>query len=182
VLMTAGRFGGDDLHQALVQRLDRTADRRTRDWLLDGIASARAPELLDENVSLATSGKLNPREISDLLTTEWRRRPDVPLDLPVARERILAGIDHSWDRLVQLMPRGALHKFFDVTGHGCSPGERADGERVFGPRAPTALGGPRAFAIALERLDLCIDERARDVPELERFFPAPRPAKAVTSG
>ena len=182
VLMTAGRFGGDDLHQALVQRLDRTADRRTRDWLLDGIASARAPELLDENVALATSGKLNPREISDLLTTEWRRRPDVPLDLPVARERLLAGVDGSWDRLVALMPRGALFKFFDVTGHGCSPGERADGERVFGPRAPKLLGGPRAFAIALERLDLCVDERARELPELERFFPTPRPATAVTGG
>jgi alanyl aminopeptidase len=179
VLMTAGRFGGGDFHQALVQRLDRTADRQTRDWLLDGIASARLPDLQDENVALATSSKLNPREIKDLLTTDWRRRPDVPLDSPVARERILAGIDHSWDRLVALMPRGALFKFFDVTGHGCSPGERADGERVFGPRAPAALGGPRAFAIALERLDLCIDERAREVPELERFFPAPRPERAL---
>jgi len=182
VLMTAGRFGGTDLHQALVQRLDRTADRQIRDWLLDGIASARLPELQDENVALATSGKLNPREITDLLTTEWRRRPDVPLDFPVARERILTGVGRSWDRLVELMPRGALHKFFEVTGHGCSPGERADGERVFGPRAQTALGGPRAFANALERLDLCIDQRAREVPELERFFPVPRPANAVTGG
>jgi alanyl aminopeptidase len=182
VLVTAARSGGRDLHQALVQRLDRTADRRTRDWLLDGIASARLPELQDENVALATSGRLNPREIADVLSTEWRRRPEVPLDLPAVRERILAGVDRSWDRLVALMPRGALFKFFDVTGHSCSPGERAEAERVFGPRAPTVLGGPRAFAIALERLDLCVEERAREVPELERFFAPPPPARAATGG
>ena len=49
------------------QRLDRTADVDSRDWLLEGLASTRVPELLDDNVALATSGRLNPREISKLL-------------------------------------------------------------------------------------------------------------------
>ncbi|MGZ6060648.1 MAG: M1 family metallopeptidase, partial [Myxococcaceae bacterium] len=67
VLRTATRSGGRDLQQALVQRLDRTADRQTREWLLEGLAATRVPELLDENVTLAASGQLNPREISNLL-------------------------------------------------------------------------------------------------------------------
>ncbi|HVP62861.1 MAG TPA: M1 family metallopeptidase [Myxococcaceae bacterium] len=181
VLMTAGRFGGRDLHQALVQRLDRTADIDTRDWLLEGLASTRVPELLDDNVALATSGRLNPREITKLLTG-GRKEAEPPLDSVVGRSRVLAGVDRSWSTLVALMPRGGLTRFFALAGESCSVDERAEGERVFGPRVKSILGGPRRFALALERLDLCSDQRTREVPTLEKFFPEPRPTRAATGG
>jgi len=181
-LRTAGRFGGRDLHQALVQRLDRTANRRTRDWLLGGISSTRVPELLDRNVALATSGRLNPREMAFVLTGEKRRQAYGPLDTESARARILAGVDRSWDTLVALTSRGGIHRFFALASESCSPGERAETERVFGPRVRSVLGGPRDFSLALERLDLCIDQRAREAPELERFFRPAGPTRAGTGG
>ncbi len=182
VLQTAGRFGGRDLHQALVQRLDRTRDIDTRDWLLEGLASTRAPELLDQNVALATSGRLDPREIAQLLVGEKWKKSQPPTDSPVGRSRTLAGIDRSWDALVALMPRGGLSRFFTLAGESCSADERAEAERVFGHRVTSVLGGPRRFALALEKLDLCIAQRTREVPELERFFAAPRPTRAATGG
>ena len=183
VLQAASRFGGRDVHQALVERLERTADTRVRGWLLDGIASTREPALLDDNVSLAISGRLNPREIGKLLTGgKWRGGVEAPLDSAVGRARTLAGMEVSWDTLVALMPRGALARFFSVAGASCSADERAEAEQVFGPKVKSVLGGPRRFSAALERLDLCMDERSREVPELEKFFPSPRPASAGTGG
>ena len=181
-LTVAGRFGGRDLHQALIQRLDRTADLDARDWLLDGLASTRVPELLDENVALAISGRLNPREIGRLLATGKWKEVEPPLDSTVGRSRMLAGIDRSWDTLVALMPRGGLTRFFSAIGESCSADERAEAERVFGPRVKHILGGPRRFALALERLDLCMGRRAREVTELERFFSSPRPRTTSATG
>ena len=182
VLMIAGHFGGRDLHTALEQRLDRTTDLDIRDWLLGGMAGTRVPELLDENVAIATSGRLDPREISRLLTGNKYRDVEPPLDSTIGRARTMAGIDRSWDTLVALMPRGGLSRFFALASQSCSADERAEAERVFGPRVKSVLGGPRRFALALENLDLCVAERAREVPELERFFPAPRTPRATTGG
>ncbi len=181
VLRTATRSGGRDLQQALVQRLDRTDDRQTREWLLEGLAATRVPELLDENVTLAASGRLNPREISNLISG-GRQGTAPPLDWATGRERMLAGIDRSWDALTALMPRGALTRYFAVVSQSCSQGERAEAERVFGPRVKNMLGAPRRFSGALERLDLCIDERTREVPQLERFFAPRHPARAAVGG
>ncbi len=182
VLTIAGRFGGRDLHTALEQKLGRTADLDSRDWLLGGMAATRVPELLDENVALSTAGRLDPREISRLLTGDKYREVDPPLDSTIGRARTVAGIDRSWDRLVSLMPRGGLTRFFALARESCSTDERAEAERVFGRRAKDVLGGPRRLALALENLDLCVAERTREVPELERFFPAPRTPRAATGG
>jgi len=182
VLVTAGRFGGRDLHQALQQKLDRTEDTETRDWLLGGMAGTRMPELLDANAALASSGRLNPKEISKLLTGSRYREQEPPLDSTIGRARTLSAIDRSWDTLVTLMPRGGLSRFFTLVSHSCSSDERAEAERVFGPRVKGILGGPRRFALSLERMDLCIAERSRDVPELERFLGPPRPSAGSASG
>jgi aminopeptidase N len=182
VLVTAGRFGGRDFHQALAQRLDRTQDTEVRDWILGGLAGTRAPELLDENMALATSGRLNPKEIGKVLLGGKYREIEPPLDSTIGRATTLAGVDRSWDTLVTLMPRGGLSRFFSLASQSCSQNERAEAERVFGPRVKSVLGGPRRFAISLERLDLCMAERSRDVPELERFFPAARTPRAATGG
>jgi hypothetical protein len=119
VLQVASRFGGRDVHQALVERLDRTADIRVRGWLLDGIASTRVAALLDENVALATSGQLNPREIGKLLIGgKWRGRRPRSIRRwagPDARRRAL------WDPTVA-SARGA-RPFFAVAGASC--GRRA---------------------------------------------------------
>jgi alanyl aminopeptidase len=182
VLMTAGRFGGRDFHQALEQRLDRTQDTEVRDWILGGLSGTRVPELLDANVALATSGRLNPKEIGKVLLGSKYREIEPPLDSTLGRARTLAGVDRSWDTLVTLLPRGGLSRFFALASQSCSQDERAEAERVFGPRVKSVLGGPRRFAISLERLDLCMAERSRDVPELERFFPAARTPRAATGG
>jgi alanyl aminopeptidase len=182
VLVTAGRFGGRDLHQALSQRLDRTTDIDTRDWLLEGLASTRVPELLDENVALATSERVNPRETTKILAGGKWKDLEPPLDSTIGRSRMMAGIDGSWDILVRRLPRGALTRLLSVVSESCSMDERAEGERVFGPRARSMLGGPRRFAGALETLDLCMAQRSREVPELEKFFPAPRTARPPVGG
>jgi alanyl aminopeptidase len=182
VLTTASQLGGRDLHQAFTQRLDRTADVDSRDWLLEGLASTRVPGLLDDNVALATSGRLNPREISKLLVGGRWKEVAPPADSAIGRSRMLTGVDRTWDTLVTLMPRGGLSRFLALAGQSCSAEERAESERVFGPRAKSILGGPRRFALALEKLDLCVTQRTREVPELEKFFPPPRPSRAATGG
>ena len=181
-LTTASQLGDRDLHQAFTQRLDRTADVDSRDWLLEGLASTRVPELLDDNVALATSGRLNPREISKLLVGGRWKEVAPPADSAIGRSRMLTGVDRTWDTLVTLMPRGGLARFLALAGQSCSADERAESERVFGPRAKSILGGPRRFALALEKLDLCVTQRTREVPELEKFFPPPRPSRSATGG
>ncbi|HTS80342.1 MAG TPA: M1 family metallopeptidase [Myxococcaceae bacterium] len=181
VLRTASRSGGRPVHDALAQKLAGTSDRQTRDWLLSGLGGTRVPELVDENVQLAASGKLNPREIGALLLGDYRTR-ESNLDWAGGRQALLAGLDHTWDTMVTLMPRGALVRFYVVATQSCSAGERVEAERVFGSRVKSVLGGPRRLSAALERLDLCIDQRTREVPELEKFFAAPPPSARTASG
>ncbi|HZJ54129.1 MAG TPA: M1 family metallopeptidase, partial [Myxococcaceae bacterium] len=182
VLTTAGQVSGRDLHQALAQRLDRTADVDTRDWLLEGLSSTRVPELLDDNLALATSGRLNPREVVKLLVGGKWKEVAPPADSTIGRARMLAGVDRNWDTLVAVMPRGGLTRFLSLVGESCSGDERAEAERIFDSRASRMLGGPRRFARALERLDLCMAQRSREVPDLETFFAPSHPSRAATGG
>jgi alanyl aminopeptidase len=170
VMRTAGRFGSTDFHQALVEKLGRTTDRRDREWLLDAISGTRDPGLLDDNVALALSGRLDPRERQRVVAGARRGPPGGPLEVASTRARILQGLDAHWDALVAGLPRGGVARLFRVSAESCSPAERATVERVFGPRVQFVLGGPRALAQAMERLDLCVAENSREEPELERFL------------
>jgi alanyl aminopeptidase len=180
LMRTAGRFGTADFHRALLDKLERTATRRDRNWLLDGISAARDGALLDENVALAVSGKLDSEEVFKVLTGwGFGRRPrnlpsnTPPLDVEASRSRISAGIDSNWDALTAKDIRGSSLGVFRVVERSCSPEERGSAERLFAPRIPLILGGQRLFAQALERSDLCIVQKSREEAELERFFARP---------
>jgi alanyl aminopeptidase len=182
VMRTAGRFGSADFHMALVEKLGRTTDRRDREWLLDAISGTRDPALLDDNVALALSGKLDPREAQRLLAGARRGPPGGPLEVDSTRARILRGLDGHWGALVARLPRGAVSRLFRVAAQSCSAEERAAAEGVFRPRVQSVLGGPRALAQAMEKLDLCTAQKAHQEPELERFLISAPRAKASAPG
>ena len=178
VMETAGRAGGAPFHDQLVKRLGESHERRQRGWLLDGIASTVDPGRLDSNVALAASGALEPREMERLLAGKYREA-DPPVDSPHTRAAVLAGVDSHWDSLVRLMPPGSLGWLFRLASTSCSQEERARAEQVFGPRAEAALGGPRWLAQSLEALDLCIAQKQREVPSLQRFFAPSGPPRVA---
>jgi len=176
VMEVAGKSGDARFHDRLAGRLDQTTDLRERGWLLDGLASTRDPALLDANLALATSGKLNPAELTRLLSGQRYRREDPPADWGPARMQLMAGVGTRWDALTQLLPRGGVAALFKLARSSCSSEERARAEEVFRPHVDSVLGGPRLLAQAEESLDLCIAQKQREVPSLQQFFAPFQPA------
>ena len=178
VMEVAGKSGNAGFRDRLAGRLDNTTDLKERGWLLDGLSATRDSALLEANLVLAASGKLNPAELTRLLTGQRYRREDPPADWGPARMQLMAGVGARWEVLTELMPRGGVAALYKLVRASCSAEERARAEEVFRPHVETVLGGPRQLAQAEESLDICIAQKQRDVPSLQQFFapfqPAPR--------
>lgn len=94
------------------------------------------------------------------------------LDNQATRLGALAWLDANYDAL---FARGAQDNFDRLPGWGdggCSAEERTRFVAVFAQRVAKLDGGPRSYAEALERIELCIAYRAAQEPSLPAWHKA----------
>jgi cytosol alanyl aminopeptidase len=96
------------------------------------------------------------------------------LQYPETRELPFQFVQQNIDKLLEVIPRevgedyGALLPF--AGGGFCDASHRAGLQRFFADRIQQFNGGPRNLTQVLERIDLCIAERRKLLPELSTFM------------
>ncbi len=161
-LTIAGTFGDASLHSRLVERLKSSPDRAIRARLLRGLSSFRDPALVKENLALVEAAPVDPRELSVLLfgALEW----------PATRELAFQAVSEHFDLFASRLPERSVGVLFYTGSAFCDPQHRAAVEAAFAPRAEKALGGKRELAQTLEVVDLCIANRAVQVPSVSAYL------------
>ena len=160
---TAGRDGGA-LYAHLVTVARSTSVAAERRDILDALGAFRDPVLARQATALLLTG---PFEAQDAL-----RILGAQLENEATRLDALAWVDANYDAL---FARGAQDNFDRLPGwaeRGCSAEEKARFVRAFAQRMPKVDGGPRSYASALERIELCIAYRAAQAPLLSAWLAA----------
>lgn len=171
-LIIAGRFGDAGLHATLVDRLKTSPDRATRDRLVIALASFRDPALVKANLALVEAAPVDPRELTVLLRGSRTSSPPLvgPLAWPDTRELVFRFVNEHFDVIASRLPEGSAGQLLLLQATFCDTQHRAAVEAAFGPRAEKVLGGKRTLAQTLEYIDLCIADRAVQLPSITRYL------------
>jgi hypothetical protein len=92
------------------------------------------------------------------------------LATPSTRRLVYDFVKEQLDALLTRMPPQAWRSLVQVGVAQCDAALKADMEAVFKERISTLPGGPRVFAQALERLDLCAQQRETHRPGVVQFL------------
>jgi alanyl aminopeptidase len=149
----------------LAAALPKETDRPRRYDLTDAIAGVRDPARVKQALAFALDPGLDGREKTRLLEGV-RREPG-----PIAAEQAFFR-DHL-DEVVASLPEQGKAKLAEIVTRACDAATRdALATRVTDTFTKT-LGGPRAVAQAIERMDQCIAQKALLAPALAKRFGAP---------
>ena len=149
-------------HYVAVAKVARFA-RERRD-LIRALGGFRDPALARRAAQLMLEGPFDANEA--LLILEGQLENDA------TRPGALAWLDRNYQAL---FARGARDNFDALPGwasDGCSAGEKELFVAAFAKRMKDVDGGPRSYAKALERIDLCIAYRAVQEPALSGWLAA----------
>ncbi len=160
----AGNFGDATLHTALVERVKSSQDRATRTRLLTALAAFRDPAMVKANLALLEAAPIDPRELVRLLYGT--------LHYPGAADLAFHEVSEHFDLLASREPERTVTNLFLAGVAFCDAKHRAAVEAAFGPRAEKVLGGKRVLAQTLETIDLCIANRAVQVPSITPYLAA----------
>ena len=150
-LSAAARYGDRTLFERFYEAAKQATDRRDRQRLLSALASFRDPALVQRDLALVTSDEFDIREAMGLLFGG--------LAAPSTQRLVYEFVKERFDALLTRMPPQAGRSLVQVGVAQCDAALKADMEAVFKDRISTLPGGPRVFAQALERLDLCAQQR-----------------------
>jgi alanyl aminopeptidase len=99
-------------------------------------------------MAIALTDEFDPREAVWLVGSAF--------DNDETRELAFEFVKHNLSALLARLPDYYGAGFIDLSDSFCDEAHRADAEAFFKDKAPTYLGGPRALAQTLEKVDLCI--------------------------
>ena len=150
-LGAAARYGDRTLFERFYVAAKQATDRRDRQRLLSALASFRDPALVQRALAVVLSDKFDIRETMGLLFGGLAAPPTRRLVYEFVKERLNA--------LLPRMPSQAGRYLVQVGGAQCDAALKSDVEAVFKDRISMLPGGPRVFAQALERLNLCAQQR-----------------------
>jgi alanyl aminopeptidase len=165
LLEVAARTAGSDaaaLYAHMVAAATATRDSGERRDLLAALGAFRDPALAAQAAQLMLTGPFEPRAALLILRGQ--------LEGETTRAGTLAWLDRNYDAL---MSRGAHDDFDGLPGWAdgaCSDEERNLFVAAFATRAPKVDGGARAYAKALERIDLCLAYRRAQEPALAAWL------------
>ncbi len=161
-LVVSGTFGDARLHTTLVERLKASPDRATRSHLTTALAAFRDPALVQANLALVQAAPIDPRELTRLFYGG--------LDWPSSRELVFQAVSKHFDQFASRLPERSAGYLFYLGSAFCDSAHRAQVEAAFAPRAEKVLGGKRELAQTLETVDLCIADRAVQVPSISAYL------------
>jgi cytosol alanyl aminopeptidase len=162
VLSIAAMYGDAKLHATFLERLKSSPDRAMRARLVRALSNFRDPALVKENLQLVEQAPIDTRELAGLLfgALEW----------PATRELAFQAVSAHFDLIASRLPERSVGQLFFIGSAFCDAQHRAAVEAAFAPRADKALGGKRELAQTLEEVDLCIADRAVQVPTVSAYL------------
>jgi cytosol alanyl aminopeptidase len=162
VLQASARHGDAALFERMASALKQTGDRRDRRLLYQALASFRGPALVERALALARDPDLDLRESFTLLRAG--------IDEPATRDLAFRALRADYDAIAARLPEeSAVGLVYIGTGQ-CDAAAREEVRAFFEPRTSRLPGGPRAFAQAMESMDLCIAQRAALGPRIAAFL------------
>ncbi len=161
-LAIAGTFGDAKLHATLVERLKSSPDRATRAHLVLALAAFRDPELVKANLQLVEAAPIDARELTRLLYDG--------LAWPSSRDLVFQAVSTHFELFASRLPERSAGLLFYLGASFCDSQHRAEVEAAFAPRAEKVLGGKRELAQTLEMVDLCMADRAVQVPSISAYL------------
>jgi alanyl aminopeptidase len=161
-LGAAARYGDHTLFERFYAAAQQAADRRDRQRLLSALASFRDPALVQRALAVVLSATFDIREAMGLLFGG--------LAAPATRRLVYEFVKEQLDALLTKMPPETGRYLVQVGVAQCDATLKADMAAVFKDRISTLPGGPRVFAQALERLDLCAQQRETHRPGMVQFL------------
>lgn len=129
--------------------------------LLGNLAGFRDAALIEATRALLLSDEFDFRDVSSLVYAGTGE--------PETREAAWTFFKDHYDAFAAKMrsdERGWALSFMYMF---CDADHRADAAQFFTPRA-TFDGGPRLLANALDSIDQCIAQRARNAPDIAKFL------------
>ena len=158
VLNTAGAFADRALFDKLEQAAFAAEDHGDRSKLLKAMALARDTTLRERAYGLAIDSRVNGRDVLALMVAA--------LEDDNNRISAFAYLRSHFDRIDARLPQDTAANFITPLGRSCAVGQRDAFSDFFKERSAKIISGPRRYAQALERIELCIAARA--APSLGR--------------
>lgn len=155
-LNVAGAFADAGLFDAMEKEAFAASDRNDRSRLLKALSGVREPALRERAYALALDPRVNGRDALALLVSAMENDHN--------RDAAFAYVRKNFDSLSARLPKDSPTSIMRVLARACTTGERDAFAGFFRDRNTNYLGGPRAYAQAIERMDLCI--AARGVPKI----------------
>ncbi|MFP2930069.1 ERAP1-like C-terminal domain-containing protein, partial [Pyxidicoccus sp. 3LG] len=162
VLSTAAAEGDAALHQRLREALRTTSDSRERQLLFSALGTFRDAALSRASLELLLAPEVDAREALPILFGLLSETPTREVAFDFLREH--------FEPLRQRLPRDTATWLLATGGAFCDAEHRQQVADFFGPHSKQIEGGERVLAQSLERVDLCIAQRAALRPGLERFL------------
>jgi alanyl aminopeptidase len=166
VLTTAAQGGDRDLFDSLVLELHKAEDLQTRGRIIGALGAFRDPQIVPAALDLILHSNLDPRESFNILTG--------PSAGPQTQALRFEFVKANYDALLQRAPSGGG---FDggarltSVGRGfCDATSRREFASFFEERAKQSIGGPRNYAAAIERMQLCEAQKAAQGADVAEFF------------
>ncbi|MCY1020411.1 M1 family metallopeptidase [Pyxidicoccus sp. MSG2] len=162
VLGTAAATGDAALHQRLREALRSTPSGRERELIFGALGTFKDPALSRASLELLLAPEVDAREALPILFGQ--------LSEPPTRAGAFGFLREHFEPLRQRLPRDISTWLLATGSFFCDAEHRQQVADFFGPHARQIEGGERTLAQSLERVDLCIAQRAALRPGLERFL------------
>ncbi|MCP3144383.1 M1 family metallopeptidase [Pyxidicoccus xibeiensis] len=162
VLNTAAAGGDATLHQRLREALRTTTESRERQLLFSALGAFQDTALARSSLELLLAPEVDAREALPVLFGQLSTVPTRSVAFDFVREH--------FEPLRKRLPRDTATWLLATGGSFCDAAHRQQALDFFSPYTRQIEGGERVLAQSLERVDLCIAQRAALRPGLERFL------------
>ena len=163
VLAVAAHHGDRALFDRLVTAMKGEKDRNERVRLVQALGEFDDADISRAALDLIATGAIDVRDAQGMVMAILRRRH--------TRDMGYAWIKEHFDQLAANMRDDEVSgSIAGVVGGFCQQEKRDDAAAFFGPRAARHRGAELALTNALEKVDLCIEEWARNRPHAEAFL------------
>ena len=163
MLAVAAHHGDRALFDRLVTAMKGEKDRNERVRLAQSLGEFDDVDISRAALDLIATGTIDVRDARETVMAILRRRR--------TRDMGYAWIKQHFDQLAANMRDDEVTwSITGVVGGLCQQERREDAAAFFGPRAAQHDGAELALTNALERVDLCIEEWARNRPHAEAFL------------
>ncbi len=164
VLQLAAFSNEPALFDELVSAAKSATERTERQRILAALGDFDDPALTQKALALTLDPAFEGRESISIFYQELRS--------PKARLLATRFLDKNFEALVARLPRNSGAGFANVAGAYCDEAQKATLESLLKDRVTKFEGGPRMYALAMERLQTCSSFRKQQTPSIAQFLAA----------